>query len=157
MKINKEDEYGLRILLRIAKAKAEGLSIPQLSELEGMSQPYVGKITRALRMSNLVESSRGQKGGYALARPANEINIKEVIDALGGKLFDSGFCGDHNGTAGLCTNSVDCSVRSVWKLLQYTVDRVFENITLQDLIGNEISSESALDNLFQNLFPKEIA
>ena len=64
MKINKQDEYGLRLLLRIARsADPEGLSIPALAEQEGLSQPYVAKLTRELRLGNLIKSTRGQKGG----------------------------------------------------------------------------------------------
>ncbi len=152
MKINKQDEYGLRILLRIAREDSEdGLSIPQLSELEGMSQPYVGKITRALRLGGLIQSTRGQKGGYVLAKNADQIIIKEVINALGGEIFPKGFCGSHSGQLKLCTNSVDCSVRSLWKMLQYTIDRVLENITLQDLIGNEQEANGRLEEVLASL------
>lgn len=148
MKINKQDEYGLRILLRIARGDSEiGVSIPQLSELEGMSQPYVGKIARLLRIAGFVESTRGQKGGYVLAKKPEEIVIKDVISSLGGNLFNKEFCGNHSGEIGLCTNSVDCSIRSLWTILQYTVDNVLANITLNDLIGNEEDAREHLDKM----------
>ena len=148
MKINKQDEYGLRILLRIARGYSEvGLSIPQLSELEGMSQPYVGKIARMLRIAGFVESTRGQKGGYVLAQEPKKIIIKDVISSLGGNLFNKEFCGQHSGEIRFCTNSVDCSLRSLWTILQYTVDKVLANITLYDLIGNEGDSMNKLDEI----------
>lgn len=158
MKISKQDEYGLRILLRIAKADSgdqEGLSIPKLSELEGLSQPYAAKLTRALRMNNLIESTRGQKGGYILAKPADKITIKEVIDALGGQLFSPDFCGTHSGQQQWCTNSVDCSMRSLWKVLQQAVDTVFENITLKHLVSNESEASEVLANQLSFLFQHE--
>ena len=148
MKINKQDEYGLRILLRIARGDSKlGLSIPQLSELEGMSQPYVGKITRMLRLAGFVESTRGQKGGYVLAKNPDQIIIKDVISSLGGNLFTKDFCGQHSGEIKFCTNSVDCSIRSLWTILQYTVDKVLANISLNDLIGNEGDARSNLDKI----------
>lgn len=148
MKINKQDEYGLRILLRIARANHEvGLSIPQLSELEGISQPYVGKITRTLRMSGLIQSTRGQKGGYVLAKTPAEITIKESIDALGGSMFPKDFCGDHSGTMKFCTNSVDCSIRSLWKMIQLTLDHVLVDITLADLLNTESDTQNSLATL----------
>ncbi len=148
MKINKQDEYGLRILLRIARGDSDlGLSIPQLSELEGMSQPYVGKITRMLRLAGFVESTRGQKGGYVLAQSPEQIIIKDVISSLGGDLFNKNFCGEHSGEIKFCTNSVDCSIRSLWTILQYTVDKVLENISLNDLIGNEGDAKVNLDKI----------
>ena len=148
MKINKQDEYGLRILLRIARGDSKlGLSIPQLSELEGMSQPYVGKIARMLRLAGFVESTRGQKGGYVLAKTADQIIIKDVISSLGGNLFNKDFCGQHSGEIKLCTNSVDCSIRSLWTILQHTVDKVLANISLNDLIGNEGDAREKLDEV----------
>lgn len=157
MKINKEDEYGLRLLLRIARAESsEGLSIPQLSELEGLSQSYVGKLTRALRLGGLIGSNRGQKKGYVLIKEPQEIKIKSIIDALGGQLFSKDFCGSHSGISKLCTNSVDCSVRSLWKMLQFTVDGVLGRVTLADLIGNEGHSTSALDTIVSDLYIEQI-
>ncbi len=148
MKINKQDEYGLRILLRIARSdSAIGLSIPQLSELEGMSKPYVGKIARMLRIAGFIESTRGQKGGYIMAQRPDQIIIKDVISSLGGNLFNKDFCGNHSGEIKFCTNSVDCSIRSLWTILQYTVDKVLANITLNDLIGNEEDARENLDKI----------
>ncbi|HMP30449.1 MAG TPA: Rrf2 family transcriptional regulator, partial [Saprospiraceae bacterium] len=138
MKINKQDEYGLRLLLRIAKTEdAEGLSIPVLAEQEGLSQPYVAKLTRDLRIGGLIQSTRGQKGGYILAKSPSSITIKEVISILGGELFEKDFCGSHAGTARLCTNSVDCSVRSLWRVVQHSVDKVLAEIKLEDLMYSE--------------------
>ena len=145
MKISSQDEYGLRILLRIARADAElGLSIPQLSELEGMSEPYVGKLTRTLRLAGLVQSTRGHKGGYVLAKAVDQITINEALTALGGKLFDQEFCGSHAGVGKLCTNSVDCSVRSLWKMVQFTLDNLLEKVTLADLMSTEGDSNEQL-------------
>lgn len=150
MKISAQDEYGLRILLQIARSEPEeGLSIAQLSELEGLSTAYVAKLTRILRMAGFISSTRGQKGGYILARPMQEIVIKDVLDALGGALFQKDFCQDYTGGLKLCTNSVDCSVRSLWQMVQMAVDRVLEKVTLEDLIGKEKDSISALKKLLE--------
>ncbi len=138
MKITAQEEYGLRILIRIAGCKDEtGMSIPQLSEAEGLSTPYVAKLTRILRMEGFINSTPGYKGGYVLAKPANKININKVLKALGGSLFDEDFCGLHTGTLKLCSNSVDCSVRSLWTMVQFTIDKLLDKITLADLSNNE--------------------
>ncbi|ANH80789.1 Rrf2 family transcriptional regulator [Niabella ginsenosidivorans] len=141
MKITAQEEYGLRILIRIASCKdAEGLSIPQLSEAEGLTTHYVAKITRVLRMGNFIRSTPGNKGGYVLARPAETIIIKNVLETLGGVLFDISFCGAHKGNMRFCTNSVDCSARSLWQILQLTIDKLLIQITLKDLISKEEES-----------------
>ncbi len=133
MKITAQEEYGLRILIRIAK-NGLGMSIPQLSEAEGLSEHYVAKLTRELRLAGFINSTPGYKGGYVLARPASEININQVLKALGGPLFDSGFCSLHAGNVKLCTNSVECSARSLWQMIQFSVDQLLDRITLEDLV-----------------------
>lgn len=151
MKISAQDEYGLRILLQIARSEPEeGLSIAQLSELEGLSNAYVAKLTRTLRIAGFISSTRGQKGGYVLAKPMDKIIIKDVLDALGGALFEAGFCQDYTGGLKLCTNSVDCSVRSLWQMIQMAIDRVLERVTLEDLVGKEKDSISALKKLLDD-------
>ncbi|HQU59205.1 MAG: Rrf2 family transcriptional regulator [Phaeodactylibacter sp.] len=152
MKISAQDEYGLRILLRIARSDSEdGLSIPQLSELEGLSASYVAKLTRTLRLASFIQSTRGQKGGYILSRPAEEIRINDVLVALGGALFDESFCEGHSGAFRICTNSVDCSVRSLWRVVQRAVDQVLNQVSLADLMASEGLSNLALQRVMEHL------
>lgn len=146
MKITAQEEYGLRILIRIAGCKtAEGLSIPRLSEAEGLSSPYVAKLTRTLRLAGFINSTPGNKGGYVLARPAAEIVISDVLRALGGDLFDDEFCKLHSGTLRLCSHSVDCSARSLWQMVRVTVENLLNRITLHDLTNPEKESERILE------------
>jgi Rrf2 family iron-sulfur cluster assembly transcriptional regulator len=146
MKITAQEEYGLRILIRIAACKdGNGLTIPHLSEIESLSIPYVAKLTRVLRIAGFINSTPGHKGGYVLARAASSIAIKGVLAELGGVLFSNEFCGSHSGTSLLCTNSVDCSARSLWNLIQITVDQLLDKITLNDLLNSENESAKILE------------
>ncbi len=148
MKINALDEYGLRAMIRIAKAdQTLGLSIPQLSELEGLSSAYVAKITRSLREGGLIVSCRGHKGGYSLSRPAEQITISQILKVLGGQLYDKSFCDGHSGELNFCTNSIDCSVRSLWRILQKVVDQVLDDITLEEMLQNENHTDNKLNNI----------
>ena len=150
MKITAQDEYGLRILVRIAKCNDQmGLSIPQLSEMEGLSRPNVSKLTRILRMEGLINSTKGHVGGYVLARPANEITVNDVLNALGGRLFDEEFCGKHVGVLNLCTNSIDCSIRSLWSMVQSTLDNLLDKITLADLSNSEKDAAISFQTLIE--------
>src|SRR5689334_12023845 len=148
MKITAQEEYGLRILIRIAGCKnEEGLSIPQLTEAEGLSSHYVAKLARVLRMKGFINSTPGYKGGYVLAKPPGKIVINDVLKALGGSLFDKKFCGSHAGSLKLCTHSVDCSARSLWQIIQFTVDQVLDKVTLWDLVSSEKESEKMLEKI----------
>ncbi len=138
MKFSAQEEYGLRCLLRISKADSpHGLTIPEISEMEGLSAAHVGKILRILRLGGFIYSTRGQTGGYKLTRPASEIIIGDVLNVLGGKLFESSFCSDHSGLGKICTHTIDCSIRSLWNTVQTLLDGVLGKMTLQDLIGTE--------------------
>ncbi|MBC7416970.1 MAG: Rrf2 family transcriptional regulator [Pedobacter sp.] len=145
MKITAQEEYGLRILLRIARSDDEkNTSIQSLSELEGLSHAYAAKLTRILRKGGYINSTPGNIGGYVLAKSPAEINVNTVLKHLGGSLFSKEFCGDYNGNVTMCTNSVDCSIRSLWKKIQYSVDQVLDQITLAELIGSEKTSDNLL-------------
>jgi len=138
MKFSSQEEYGLRCLLRIAReGRATGLTIPEISEAEGISTFYVAKLMRVLRRGGLVKSSRGKIGGYTLSRPPDKIVVGEALAVLGDRLFESDFCDDHAGAEKICTRSVDCSIRSLWQAVQHMVDRVLSKTTLSDLLGSE--------------------
>jgi Rrf2 family protein len=155
MKITAQEEYGLRILLRIAGCKAaEGMSIPQLSEAEGIGPHYVAKLTRILRLEGFINSTPGYKGGYILAKPAKEIIINDVLKGLGGALYDKKFCGSHSGILNLCVNSVDCSSRSLWKMIQFTMDQLLDKITLADLIKSDEAPARKLEQILDQHLAK---
>jgi Rrf2 family protein len=150
MKFSTQEEFGLRCLLHVAREKGEkGLTIPEISKAEGITTHNTAKILRALRLGGFLASSRGQIGGYTLSRPAGDILVKDVLDSLGGKLFDDEFCNDHSGTENICTHSIDCSVRSLWQMLQSAVDGVLKNMTLKDLLGSEEKLVSQISNIFK--------
>lgn len=150
MKISSEDEYGLRILLRIGKCEDKnGMSIPQLSEATGLSQSYVSKITRSLRLAGLVTSTRGHKGGYLLSKPAIEITVNDAITALGGRLYNDNFCKKHTGQLQICTSSPDCSIRSLWTMVQQMIDGLLDKVTIGELIGSEADTALTLKNIMQ--------
>jgi Rrf2 family protein len=138
MKITAQEEYGLRILLTIAKnSNPDGITINEISEAEGLSVHNVAKLARVLRIGGLIKSNRGQVGGYTLTKPADQISLDKVVEALGGRMFETKFCDHHTGLLNLCTNSVDCSIRSLWQIIQSSVDGVLKKFTLQDLLGPE--------------------
>ncbi len=155
MKFSTQEEYGLRLLLRIAKSDSpNGLTIPEISELEGLSTANVGKILRIMRLSGFIESARGQTGGYKLNKPADQIPIGDILTSLGGKLYESGFCDMHSGIENICTNSIDCSIRSLWKTVQTLLDDVLSKISLQDLLGKEEDVDMLVTNFAEKLKEK---
>jgi Rrf2 family protein len=137
MKLTSHEEYGLRCLVRLGRDGVGGrMTIPEISQAEGISEAYAGKLLRMLRLGGFVKAARGT-GGYSLARPAGQIALNEVLAVLGGRLFEGGFCESHSGQMLACVRSVDCSVRVLWRTLQAAVDDVLKKTTLADLLRDE--------------------
>jgi Rrf2 family protein len=136
MKLSTQEEYGLRCLLQLARRDpGASLTIPEISQAEGLSNHNVAKLLRILRQGGLLTSERGQHGGYALARSAEAIRVSEMLDTLGGRLYDPAFCTNYAGSEASCTHSFSaCSVRGLWDRVQQAVDQVLSQITLQDLL-----------------------
>ena len=145
MKFSAQEEFGLRCLISIAREGDDGfLTILQISEREGLSGSHVAKLLSILRKHGFVKSVRGQQGGYRMARPPQEILVRDLLEALGGRLYDSGFCLRHAGLGESCVPETDCTLRPLWGTVQNAVDRVIAMITLQDLLDGTLESPNAV-------------
>jgi Rrf2 family protein len=137
MHFSSQEEYGLRCLLRLAATPERSVTIPEISQAEGISIPYVAKLMRILRDGGLVLSERGQSGGYRVARPSEEISVSQALAVLGSPLFAGEFCEKFAGNEDTCTHSVNCSIRSLWRTVQRVVDGLLSRTSLKDLLCNE--------------------
>ena len=138
MKLSTQEEYGLRCVLQMARRGEDAsLTLADLARHEGVSQPNVAKIMRILRKAGFVHSTRGQTGGYTLARPAAEIKVGDVLAAMGGRLYDARFCESHAGANLSCTHTGDCSIRPVLMQVQIAIDQVLGKLTLGQLLCSE--------------------
>jgi Rrf2 family protein len=138
MKFSAQEEYGLRCLARLALAENKrGLTIQEIGRAEGISSANAAKLLRLLRIGGVINSARGQTGGYRLARKPEEIKLTEALGALGDPLYDDSFCEGHKGVADVCANDAECSIRAVWGALQGLVDSMLERITLADIVAPE--------------------
>ena len=79
MKITAQEEYGLRCLLRLAKAESGVATLPEIAVAEGLSQPYVAKLMAVLRNAGIIESTRGRTGGYRLAQPIDTVGLGTLL------------------------------------------------------------------------------
>lgn len=139
MKFSTQEEYGLRCLLRIARrGESASMTIHEISQAEGLSIPNVAKLMRLLRLGGFVMSARGQAGGYMLSRSVDQIIVGQVLEQLGGKLVESDFCNVFGGLEKECThNAIDCSILTLWNLVQKEVDKVLGSTTIKDLLASD--------------------
>ena len=140
MRFTAQEEYGLRCMLQMARHEGgKPLTIADIAELEGLTPPYVGKLMHVLREGGMVQSIRGQKGGYYLARPAKEVSLDEVFNALDGRFFEPNYCERYPGQEALCVHTTECSIRSLWGRLDAVIGGVLKKTSLADLSRSEHS------------------
>jgi len=146
MRISSLEEYGLRCLLALATQGPESqLTIPEIAQKEGLSEPYVGKLLSLLKKGNLIKSVRGRKGGFTIARPANEITLLEAVTTLGGPLIENDHCTKFTGILQRCVHYDCCSVRYVLGGLVAYIGEFLSKTTLADIMkDHEISNKEWL-------------
>lgn len=137
MRITTWAEYGLICALHLARRAGEGpITGREIAAGERLPADYVEQILLRLRRAGLVTSTRGARGGYSLARSANEISVREVIAASELATFDL-HCVSHPVGEERCAESQSCSIRPVWMMLQRKIDDVLESVHLGDLLVDE--------------------
>lgn len=127
MKLSVKLDYACRALARMAVRLPSGeLSrIEELAEIEAIPANYLVQILGELRNGGLIESRRGKQGGYLLARPPEEITMREVIALVQGDVFSS--VANPSGASGE-------SVARVWKGLQDCFEAKASGLTVKDLM-----------------------
>jgi Rrf2 family iron-sulfur cluster assembly transcriptional regulator len=148
MKLSAQEEYGLRCLLQLARAQGSGesLTLSQIAGQEGISSANAGKLMWILTKAGLVQSMRGTKGGYVLARPADEIRLNQVIRVLEGEPAES-HCKSYAGVLDACIHTGDCGIRPVIVELHQIVDNALAEITLSQLLGTEANVDAVLHQI----------
>lgn len=153
MKITALEEYGLRCMILLARSGEGTLTLSDFSRREGLSIPYAGKLLMILKKAGLVEAVRGRNGGYALARNADSVFLKEIFDALGEPVFSPTHCQKYTGEENVCVHTGDCSVRDIWKGFGGIISDMLGKITLADIASRDTG---VLEN-FRTIYSKEIA
>lgn len=137
MRITTWAEYGLICALHLARRIEDGpVTGRDIAAREKLPADYVEQILLRMRRANIVNSTRGARGGYTLARSAESITVRDVIQASELTTFDL-HCVSHPVDSTRCGDSETCSIRPVWQLLQRRIDEVLEGVRLSDLLEGE--------------------
>jgi Rrf2 family protein len=96
----------------------------------------VEQILLRLRRAGLVQSVRGAKGGYFLAKDPAAVSVRDVMAASEHQTFEIN-CSNHPVDADRCNSGTTCSIRPVWYALQQRVDELLASISLADLMRQE--------------------
>ncbi len=140
MKMSTRGRYGTRALLDLALRYGEGpILVKDVAKREEISQHYLERLFLQLMAAGFVNSTRGAKGGFTLAKAPAQIRLSEVIEVLEGSPALVQCVDDPE----VCARSRTCVTRDVWADIKTAMTGVLEAITLQDLVERQRKKEQA--------------
>jgi len=138
MRLSTRGRYGLRAIMDIALYGAEGpVSLKEISARQEVSVDYLEQILRRLRTAGLVRSVRGPHGGFALAKPAGNIHVWEILTALEPDIAPV-FCVDEKlldrPPKKRCARMTRCATHLLWLGLAEQMRAYLQSRSLRDLV-----------------------
>ncbi len=131
LRMTKQADYGIVLMTRMATDPERRYTAPELAGETRLPLPTVSKILKLLGREGLLESHRGVKGGYSLARRPERITVADMISALDGPIAFTE-CADD--VPGACSQEDVCRLRDNWQRINQAVRRALESISLAELI-----------------------
>ena len=148
MKLNTKGRYAVMAMADIAKcgqggSASKAVPMAQIAERQHISLPYLEQLFSKLRRAGLVSSMRGPGGGYTLARPAADIYIGEIMQAVGEPVKMTRCNREKNDSKG-CVGGGDCNTHELWSALSDHIYSFLGSISLQDVIEKNVGSFGSL-------------
>ena len=131
LRVTKLTDYATVVLTVLAARPGDVLSASELAERAGLEAPTVSKLLKPLAQVGLVEGFRGANGGYRLSRPAGEISLIEIVEAMEGPLGMTE-CSVHAGNCGIEDH---CGVRANWRRINDVVVEALRSVTLAQMLA----------------------
>ncbi len=141
MKISTKGRYALRVIIDLAACdNNKYTSIKTISERQHISEKYLEQIISILHKSGLVKSTRGAQGGYKLSRSPSEYTVGMILRSIEGSLAPVDCLDDDKNR---CPRCDDCITLYVWEKIYDAVNKVVDEITVQDLIEHQTQINSS--------------
>jgi len=130
LRISKLTDYAVVILGQMARETASVHTAAELADKTGVAVPTVSKILKCLAKTHIVTSTRGSRGGYSLARAAEQTSVAAVIYAMEGPIALTECEGERGG----CEQSSSCHARSSWDVINRAIRTALDSVTLSDMV-----------------------
>lgn len=135
MKLSTRAEYGIRVLVALARAEGRGpQSLAAVAKAEKLPHAYLEQLVGDLRRAALVTALRGKAGGYVLTRPAREISLVEAVRALDGPLLEMPCSGPDDLES--CARPQVCSVHDVFQRVHESLESTLSATSLADVAAS---------------------
>lgn len=136
MQISRKCEYALRAMMHMAGLEEGKLNTAKnISGAENIPLKFLEKILQALVAGGLLRVTYGPRGGYRLAREADEITFREIMEAVEGPMRLNRCVGDEPDC-----RSEDCNMRNYWIKFQDALVEMFDNTTLEEAISTSVKA-----------------
>ena len=137
--ISTRGRYALRMMIEVAQQEPS-VRVPLriVSARQDISMKYLEQIASMLVQTGFLESSRGPRGGYRLARPADEVTAGDVLRAVEGEFVPIACLGQDYG---ICPRRDECSTLGFWQGLRDAIDTYIDGVTLADLAAGTACEE----------------
>ena len=131
MQVSRKVDYALRAVIHLADAEESEriCSVGEISTRERIPRQFLEKIVQELIHKGLVRSRRGPRGGYVLARPADKMTFRDVIEAVEGPIALNNCTGDHAD----CSLIGACGMERIWREGQRRMMDLFDKTTIADV------------------------
>jgi Rrf2 family protein len=145
MMFSTKAEYGVRVMVELARRAGEEvdghgdpISLAEIAEHDGLPLAYLEHLVARLRKAGLIDSRRGSRGGYLLARAATEITMAEVVEALEGSIAPIECISQASDGSIVCSREADsahvCPTKLLWTRVRGAIVRTLQDTTLADLV-----------------------
>lgn len=134
MKISTKGRYAIRMLLDLAENQKENyISLKEIAQRQGISHKYLEQIVPMLNNADMLQTVRGNQGGYRLTRSPSAYTILEILQVTEGSLSPV-TCLEND--TNLCERSDNCKTLSLWQGLDQLIKDYLIGITLESLLNN---------------------
>ncbi|RMG31252.1 MAG: Rrf2 family transcriptional regulator [Gammaproteobacteria bacterium] len=131
MRLSTKGRYAVTAMMDLALREGDGpVTLAEISRCQGISLSYLEQLFARLRRQGLVVGTRGPGGGYRLSRPAGEITVAEIIDAVDEQV-DATLCGGREN----CHDGDPCLTHELWMELSRQIHGYLSSINLADFLA----------------------
>lgn len=153
MMFSTKAEYGVRVMVQLARREetsaGEPVPLAEIAEHDGLPLAYLEHLVARLRKAGLIDSRRGSRGGYLLARPAAQITMAEVVQALEGSIAPIECISQTSDGAIVCSRESSdsgshphaCPTKLLWTRVRGAIVRTLRDTTLADLARGPVPVE----------------
>src|SRR5262245_25041560 len=134
MRISAKVDYAVRAAVELAAAGGEPIKGEAIADAQDIPLKFLENILGELKHSGIVASRRGAQGGYWLAKPADEVNLADVVRAVEGPLASV----RGQGAESLEYRGDAAELQKVWVALRANIREVLETVTLADVVAGKL-------------------